>query len=373
MEICKRLLTLAGEKGCLRAVGLSYRDAGVDIEAADRLVERIRELSQKSQGPSVLGGIGGFASLFSLKALIEAGGGMADPLLVSGTDGVGTKLMVAFQHGVHDKVGIDLVAMCVNDILTTGADPLFFLDYFATGHLDVEVGAQVIQGVATGCEEAGCALVGGETAELPGLYQPGEYDLAGFAVGLVDRPKLIDGSNAEAGDQLLALPSSGLHSNGYSLARKTLLEHAKLPLSEPLPGDSLPLGDRLLTPTLIYAKVLKAIRARTQPSAIAHITGGGIPGNLPRVLPETLTAHLFEGSWPVPPIFEAIQKAGEVAPDEMQKTFNLGVGMILALPPRQVEVAIAVARSHGHAATLIGELRSRKPGDPALVVHPQKA
>lgn len=353
----------------LGPVGLTYQAAGVDIERADALVAKIGALAKKSHGPEVLTGIGGFASLFSIKALLAEAEGMEDPVLVSGTDGVGTKLSVAFAHGVHDTVGIDLVAMCVNDILTTGARPLFFLDYFATGKLDLEVGQAVVAGVAKGCEEAGCALVGGETAELPGLYKDGEYDLAGFAVGLVDRSKIIDGSGAKPGDQVVALLSHGLHSNGYSLARAALLERAGRPLNVTLPGLDVPLGDALLVPTALYTKATQRILRRLRPKAMAHITGGGLPGNLPRVLPAGVTAHLFRGAWPEPAIFGLIQEAGAVETAEMFSTFNMGVGMALVVAPGDVEAVISQAAAAGQRATLIGELRARDGQEPQVKLH----
>ncbi len=305
--------------------GLTYRDAGVDIEAGERLVDRIKPLARATRIEGVLGGVGGFAGLFEVPA------GLEQPVLVSGTDGVGTKLRVAFAAGIHDTVGVDLVAMCVNDVLTIGARPLFFLDYFATGKLDVDTAEAVIRGIARGCELAGCALLGGETAEMPGSYPEGEYDLAGFAVGVVEKAKILDGSKVAAGDVLIALPSSGLHSNGYSLARKVLFERAGLGVDATL--DELggaPLGEALLAPTRIYAREVAAALAVGDVHAMCHVTGGGLPGNLPRVLPEGLGARI-EGTPPRPAIFDAIARLGGVAEAEMRRAFNLGVGYVFAV------------------------------------------
>ena len=303
-------------------VAVSYRDAGVDIEAADRLIDRIRPLAARTRIPEVLGSVGGFAGLCALPS------GLVDPILVSGTDGVGTKLRVAFLTGVHDTVGIDLVAMCVNDVITVGARPLFFLDYFGCGVLDVDVAEAVVSGVATGCEQAGCALLGGETAELPGSYPAGEYDLAGFSVGVVERAKILDGTLPAPGDVLVALPSSGLHSNGYSLARRVLLEDAGLALDAVLPELGAPLGEVLLTPTRIYAKAARAALDAGGVHAMCHVTGGGLPGNLPRVLPDGVGALVRSSALPSMPIFDVIAERGGVALEEMRRTFNHGVGYV---------------------------------------------
>ncbi|HEX4621188.1 MAG TPA: phosphoribosylformylglycinamidine cyclo-ligase, partial [Myxococcaceae bacterium] len=305
----------------------TYKDAGVDIEAGDALVERIKPYAARTHRSEVLSGVGGFGGLFALPP-----GKYREPVLVSGTDGVGTKLKVAFLAGRHDTVGIDLVAMSVNDILTCGAEPLFFLDYFATAGLDVDQAAQVVMGIGRGCEEAGCTLLGGETAELPGFYQKGEYDLAGFCVGVVERSRIIDGKSIRPGDALIGLASSGLHSNGYSLARKVLIDRAKDPVGPKL-------LDQLLEPTRIYVKDVQALMDAVDVKGMAHITGSGIPGNLPRCLPEGTRAVLEESSWRLPPIFELIQSRGNVARDEMYATFNMRLGMIAVVASPDVPAA----------------------------------
>src|SRR5580658_5662295 len=296
---------------------LTYKQAGVDIDAGDDLVERIKPLAAATRIAEVMGGVGGFAGLCRVPGDVD------EPVLVSGTDGVGTKLKVAFATGVHDTIGFDLVGMCVNDVITCGARPLFFLDYFATGKLDVDVAEKVVSGIAAACKESGCALLGGETAELPGMYAPGEYDLAGFAVGVVARRKLVDGARVAAGDVALALPSSGLHSNGYSLARTALFEHARLsPGDRPPPLGGQSVGEALLTPTRLYARAVSVLlSAAIDVRAMCHVTGGGLPGNLPRVLPEGLGVRI-EATWSRPPIFDLVQKAGGVAEGEMRRTFN---------------------------------------------------
>ena len=337
--------------------GLSYRDAGVDIDAGDSLVERIKPLAARTRIPEMLGGVGGFAGLCALP------GGMKEPVLVSGTDGVGTKLKLAFQMDVHDTVGIDLVAMCVNDIITVGARPLFFLDYFATGKLDVDRAEAVVRGIAEGCAQAGCALLGGETAELPGFYQPGEYDLAGFAVGVVDRAKLIDGSRVREGDVLLAVASSGLHSNGYSLARKALLEHAKLEVDHRDSSLGETVGEALLRPTRIYAKAIAAALEAGDVRAICHVTGGGIPGNLPRVLPDGLGAVVDLGAVERPAIFDLIQAVGRVAEDEMVRTFNVGVGLIVVVPADSEDAVRDALVESGERVTRFGAIVRRDGPD----------
>ena len=305
--------------------GLTYEDAGVDIDAGERLVDRIRPLAKRTRIRGVLGGVGGFAGLF------EVPGNLEEPVLVSGTDGVGTKLRVAFLTGQHDTVGIDLVAMSVNDVLTVGARPLFFLDYFATGKLDVDLAEAVVRGIAAGCEQSGCALLGGETAEMPGSYPPGEYDLAGFAVGVVEKAKILDGSATRLGDVLIGLPSSGLHSNGYSLARKVLFERAELEVGAVLDELDAPLGTVLMRPTRIYAKEILQALAIGGVHAMCHVTGGGLPGNLPRVLPEGMGADVDAAAGLRPAIFDLIARLGDVTDSEMRKTFNLGTGYILAV------------------------------------------
>jgi phosphoribosylformylglycinamidine cyclo-ligase len=323
----------------------SYKGAGVDIEAGDALVERIKPMARRTRRPGVIGGLGGFGGLFSLK---EAGR-WEDPVLVSGTDGVGTKLKLAFHLKRHDTVGIDLVAMCVNDVLTCGAEPLFFLDYFATGHLDTDEAAAVVEGIARGCELAGCALLGGETAELPGFYAAGEYDLAGFAVGVVERARLLDGARITAGDAVIGVASSGLHSNGYSLARKVL------------PWETDPaVAEAMLTPTRIYVKAVQALMAAVDVRGLAHITGGGLPGNLPRVFPDGLGARLDAGSWTLPELFARIEREGPVERAEMLDTFNMGVGLCAVVPAADAQRAIDTLNAAGESAWRLGEV---VPGD----------
>lgn len=321
----------------------AYREAGVDIDAADSLIERIKPMAKATSRAGVLGGLGGFGGLFHLAASKP----WRDPVLVSGTDGVGTKLLIAQEVGKHDTIGVDLVAMCVNDIVVTGAEPLFFLDYFATGKLSVDEAAGVVSGIAEGCRQAGCALLGGETAEMPGMYGPGHYDLAGFAVGAVERDELIDGSGVRPGDALVGLPSSGVHSNGFSLVRKVIADAGWSLGSDP--GLGRPLGEVLLDPTTIYVKALLSIRDRLL--AAAHITGGGLPGNVPRVLPEGMGARLRRASWVEPAIFGLLRDAGRIDEESMLRTFNCGLGMVLVVRP---EHADAVASELGGA--VVGEV-----------------
>jgi phosphoribosylformylglycinamidine cyclo-ligase len=345
-------------------MAITYRDAGVDIDAGNALVSRIARLAKPTRIPEVLGGIGGFAGLCAIPA------GLEEPILVSGTDGVGTKLKVAFATGVHDTVGIDLVAMCVNDIVTCGARPLFFLDYFGTGKLDVDTGEAVIRGIANGCMQAGCALLGGETAELPGMYADGEYDLAGFAVGVVDKKKIIDGSRTIAGDVVIGVASSGLHSNGFSLARR-VIEEMGLDLKAPFPGgDGRSVGETLLTPTRIYAKTVAALVAALGDDlrALSHITGGGLPENLPRVLPAGLGARLELGSYERPAIFRAIQEGGPVEPHEMARTFNLGVGLCVVVAKEAADRAIASLEAAGEKAWRLGAIEPRESGERVALV-----
>ncbi|MBW2460688.1 MAG: phosphoribosylformylglycinamidine cyclo-ligase [Deltaproteobacteria bacterium] len=335
--------------------GMTYRGAGVDIEAGESLVERIKPLAAATRIPEVLSSIGGFAGLCGLPK------GLEEPILVSGTDGVGTKLKVAFATGVHDTVGIDLVAMCVNDVLTTGARPLFFLDYFATGSVDVEVGAAVVRGIAEGCKQSGCALLGGETAELPGFYADGEYDLAGFAVGVVDKKKLVDPARVEAGDVILGVASSGLHSNGFSLARKALLEGAGLDLDAHVESLGDTLGRTLLTPTRIYAEAVEkalAIDDGDAVHALCHVTGGGLPGNLPRVLPDGLGADVQTEEVPTLPIFGLVRDAGGVAEDEMRRTFNMGVGLVIVVNEARAEQVRAAAAGAGDTVFTLGRVEA---------------
>jgi len=342
--------------------GISYKDAGVDIDAGERLVDRIKPLAARTRIPEQLGSIGGFAGLCGLPT------GMRDPVLVSGTDGVGTKLKLAFEVGVHSTVGIDLVAMCVNDIITVGARPLFFLDYFGTGQLDVDQGAQVVAGIAEGCLQAGCALLGGETAELPGFYARGEYDLAGFAVGIVERDQILDGTAVREGDVLLGVASSGLHSNGFSLARKVLLEHAGFSLSAKLDGLSGPLGKVLLEPTRIYAKAVATALETGAVHALSHITGGGLPGNVPRVLPESVAARFDTSAWPLPPIFPLIQREGAVERAEMFRTFNMGLGLVVAVAPDAADQVAEAMRATGESVYRVGEIVARE-GDAVILAE----
>ncbi|MHB1845247.1 MAG: phosphoribosylformylglycinamidine cyclo-ligase [Deltaproteobacteria bacterium] len=336
----------------------TYRGAGVDIDEGDRLVELIKPLAQATRREGVLGGLGGFGGLFALGS-----GRYRDPILVSGTDGVGTKLKLAFAAKRHGTVGIDLVAMSVNDVCVTGAEPLFFLDYYATSRLRAEEAAEVIRGIAEGCREAGCALLGGETAELPGFYAEGEYDLAGFAVGIVERAELIDGSRVRPGDAVLGLHSTGLHSNGYSLARQVLFERAKLDLeSRPSELGGRSLGEVLLAPTRIYARAIAALRKATDVHAIAHITGGGIPGNLPRVLPEGTFAQIDPTSWPRPPIFGLVQRLGEIDEGELSSAFNLGIGLCVIVARADCDAARAALRALGQDASIIGRVAEGPAG-----------
>jgi len=329
--------------------GISYRDAGVDIDAGDELVERIKPLVRRSQRPEVLAGIGGFGALVELPV-----GRYRRPVLVSGTDGVGTKLRLAIDTGRHDTIGIDLVAMCVNDVVVQGAEPLFFLDYYATGKLRVTVAEAVIRGIVEGCTQAGAALVGGETAEMPGMYHGEDYDLAGFCVGVVEKDSIIDGRKVSAGDAVIGLSSSGPHSNGYSLIRR-IVSVAGADLTADLEGR--PLGERLLAPTRIYVKSLLELIRTTPVHALAHITGGGLTDNIPRVLPEGLEVVLARRSWQRDPTFEWLQRQGRIDPAEMYRTFNCGIGMVVIVPADQADAAIAVLKSRGEVAQLIGEVR----------------
>ena len=329
----------------------TYREAGVDIDAGDEFVDRIKPLVRSTFRPEVLGDLGGFGGLFRFQA-----NKYKDPVLVSGTDGVGTKLKIAFMMDQHDTIGIDLVAMCVNDIAVSGAEPLFFLDYFATGKLAVPKAQQVVTGIAEGCRQAGCALIGGETAEMPTMYAEGEYDLAGFAVGVVDRPNIIDGKSIKPGDAILGLASTGLHSNGYSLARRVFFDKAKLTASSRLPELDRPLGEVLLTPTRIYAKQILALLQEFPIKAIAHITGGGITENLPRVFPAGVRARINRKAWTVPPVFQMLGKLGGIDREEMYRVFNMGIGLVLIVPPDSVSTLLAKAAAVGDQGWLIGEI-----------------
>ncbi len=325
----------------------AYRESGVDIDAGEAVVDGIRGAVRSTFRPGVIGDLGGFGALFSL------GGRYRDPVLVSGTDGVGTKLLVAQRMGVHHTIGVDLVAMCVNDVMVSGAEPLFFLDYFATGKLEPGVAVSVVQGIAEGCRQAGCALVGGETAEMPGMYAPGHYDLAGFCVGAVERDAMLDGASVRAGDAVIGIPSSGLHSNGYSLVRR---------LCDPLDwsaehGLGRPLGEVLLTPTRIYWPEVRTLREGYGVHALAHITGGGLRENIPRVIPEGLGVRLHRGSWEIPPIFGLLEQLGSLDAEDLERTFNLGVGMVAVVPPDQAERAAAAV-----GGSVIGEVRPDPEG-----------
>ncbi len=333
------------------------------MDAGDEFVDRISPLVRSTFRPEVLTDIGGFGGLFRLQAHRYA-----EPVLVSGTDGVGTKLKIAFLTDRHDTVGIDLVAMCVNDIVVSGAEPLFFLDYFATGKLAVPKAEAVLKGIAEGCRQAGCALIGGETAEMPSFYAEGEYDLAGFAVGVVDRPKIIDGRSIVPGDVLIGLASTGLHSNGYSLARRVLLDQAQLSMTSRLPELDRPLGEVLLTPTRIYAKQVLTLIQDCPIKGIAHITGGGITENLPRVFPAGIGAQVQRSAWSVPPIFQAIARLGQVERAEMYRVFNMGIGMILVVPASDALTVIARARALSDQAYQIGTIVA-STGDGPLVEY----
>lgn len=327
---------------------LNYKSAGVDIAAGSALVERIKPIAARTRTAGVLAGLGGFGSMFELPL-----DRYKTPILVSGTDGVGTKLKLAIESGIHNTVGIDLVAMCVNDIIVQGAEPLFFLDYFATGKLDVDTAAAVIEGIGIGCEQAGAALVGGETAEMPGMYADGEYDLAGFCVGIVEKSKIIDGSKVKAGDKLIGIASSGPHSNGYSLIRK-ILEKSGASLPDPFENSTL--GEALLKPTKIYVKSLLSLLEQVPIHALAHITGGGITENLPRVLPEGISAQIDLSSWYFPSIFKWLQQQGKVSQADMLTTFNCGLGMIVVLPAEHEETALALLEDLGETTFPIGQL-----------------
>ena len=344
---------------------LSYRDAGVDIDAGADLVERIKPAARATLRKGVLGGLGGFGGLFKLDE------SWRDPVLVSSTDGVGTKLKLAIDLQRHETIGIDLVAMCVNDVLVQGAEPLFFLDYFATGALDVETAATVIRGIADGCQQSHCALLGGETAEMPDMYAPGHYDLAGFVVGAVERDRLIDGTRIAADDRVLALASSGVHSNGYSLVRR-IVERSGASLDAPLAGllpdcrDNRPLGTALLAPTRIYVKSLLAAFAEFDIRGLAHITGGGITDNLPRILPASLAAHIDLASWSLPPVFQWLRAAGPVTEAEMLRTFNCGVGMLVVVPEAEATALAEFLTRAGETVFSVGVIAAREGETPVV-------
>ncbi|BBA70257.1 phosphoribosylformylglycinamidine cyclo-ligase [Geobacter sulfurreducens] len=337
--------------------GFTYKDAGVDIDAGNTFVGLIKPFVKATSRPEVISDIGGFGGLFSLNT-----NKYRNPVLVSGTDGVGTKLKIAMMADRHDTVGIDLVAMCVNDIVVQGAEPLFFLDYFATGKLDPQRGAAVVKGISEGCVQAGCALIGGETAEMPGFYQPGEYDLAGFTVGVVERDNIIDGSSITVGNRLVGIASSGLHSNGYSLARKIIFESMGLGIDSILPGLGISAADALLTPTKIYVKTILNLLRDFHVNGIAHITGGGLLENVPRVLPNGCKALVHLDSCPLPPLFSLLQEAGSVERDEMYRTFNCGIGMVLAVPENEADEILIRLSGLQEKAFIIGEIAKCEPG-----------
>jgi len=342
---------------------ITYAAAGVRIAEGDRMVSLIRPLAASTRRPGVLGGIGAFAGFFRFPAHR-----FRDPVLVAGTDGVGTKVKVAAMAGRLGTVGIDLVAMCVNDIVVHGAAPLFFLDYYATGRLVARRGAEIVAGIAAGCREAGCALLGGETAEMPSVYAPGEFDLAGFAVGAVERRSIVDGRAVRPGDVVVGLASSGLHSNGYSLARKVIFERLRRRLSSYVPEWGATVADELLRPTRIYVRPVLSLLRRTPAAAMAHVTGGGITGNLPRVLPDGLCAVLRDGSWPRPAVFTTIVEASRISRAEAFRTFNMGLGFLVVVRPPHVDAALRHFRAMGVPAYPVGEIRRRRPHEPPVSI-----
>lgn len=341
---------------------LTYKEAGVNIDTTNKLVERIKSIAKTSFRSEVLTDIGGFSGLFSLN--IEK---YKKPVLTASTDGVGTKLKIAFMMNIHDTIGIDLVAMSVNDILAQGAEPLFFLDYLSTSKVDPKILEAVVSGIGRGCKEAGCALIGGEMAEMPSFYKEGEYDLAGFVVGVVDQDKIIDGSEIKIGDKIVGLASSGLHSNGYSLVRKIVFEQLNLNLNEKIEEIGRKLGDELLEPTKIYVKPLLNINSKFHLHGISHITGGGLMENIPRILHSSCKAVIHKGSWDIPPIFPFLQNKGNVSEVEMLKTFNNGIGMVLIVPPEEVEDIISQLQSMHLRSYIIGEISKRKGGEKAVI------
>ena len=342
------------------SASLSYRDSGVDIDAGNRLIDRIKPAAARTLRPGVLAGLGGFGALFELPV-----DRYRHPVLVSGTDGVGTKLKLAIEAGLHDTIGIDLVAMCVNDIIVQGAEPLFFLDYYATGKLDIDIASQVINGIARGCELAGAALVGGESAEMPGMYASGDYDLAGFSVGIVEKDRIIDGSAVRAGDSLIGLTSTGPHSNGYSLIRK-VIEVTRSNLSESLDGKSL--AEWLLAPTRIYVKPLLSLFNDVKVHALAHITGGGLTENLPRVMPASTCARIDTRSWQHPAIFDWLQRRGNISDEEMYRTFNCGIGMVLCVDKADEQRTLDHLEARGETARIIGRIEPGT-GTPAVTLE----
>jgi len=342
---------------------LTYRDAGVDIDKQNLFVKAIKSSVKSTHGPEVIGGIGGFAGMFKLDI-----GNYTEPVLVSSTDGVGTKLKIAFMAENHEGIGIDLVAMVVNDLVVVGAQPLFFLDYFATGRLSLERAKTVIAGITRGCKEAGCALIGGETAEMPGFYREDEYDLAGFGVGVVDSDKIIDGSRVSAKDVIIGIHSSGLHSNGFSLVRKVLFERAKLRVDDYVEDLGRTLAEELLTPTRIYVKSALNVLRGFEIKGVVHITGGGFIDNIPRVLPSRSSAHISRDAWEVPPIFRFIRDVGKIDDAEMYRTFNMGIGMILIVSPKDADEVMLRLRGLKESAEIIGHIESRTKGAESVVI-----
>lgn len=344
---------------------LSYKDAGVDIDAGEALVERIKSVAKSTTRPEVVGGLGGFGALCRIPQ------GYKSPLLVSGTDGVGTKLKLALQFNQHDSIGIDLVAMCVNDLLVCGAEPLFFLDYYATGKLDVDTAATVVSGIGEGCKQSGCALIGGETAEMPGMYQDEDYDLAGFCVGVVEEEEIITGKNVAEGDVLIGLKSNGAHSNGYSLVRK-VIEVSGTDINADIPLDGMSFKDAMMAPTRIYVKAIQALQkglGNNNIHAMAHITGGGLTENLPRVLPDNLTAQIDTNSWQFSELFNWLQKQGNIEQLEMYRTFNCGVGFVIAVPAAQADDAMDILNQAGETAWKLGEIVKRADNDGDAVTY----
>jgi phosphoribosylformylglycinamidine cyclo-ligase len=339
---------------------LSYKDAGVDIDAGNALVDRIKDVCKKTHRPEVLGNIGGFGALFDLPR------GYEEPALVAGTDGVGTKLRLALDLKKHDTVGIDLVAMCVNDLIVQGAEPLFFLDYYATGKLDVDVASDVVTGIAEGCQQSGCSLIGGETAEMPGMYEGDDYDLAGFCVGIVDKKKIIDGSKVKSGDVLLGLASSGPHSNGYSLIRK-ILEVSEADINQEF-DDGKTLGETLLEPTKIYVKPLLRLFKEVEVKALSHITGGGLQENLPRVLPKQAKAVVNTNAWSMPKVFQWLQQEGNVDRLEMYRTFNCGIGMVLVVSKENAERAKDMLEMMGETVYTVGHIETREENEDSVIL-----
>lgn len=337
----------------------TYKEAGVDIEAGNSFVRMIKPLVKSTFRPEVMTDIGGFGGLFSLNS-----SKYKNPVLVSGTDGVGTKLKLAFLADQHDTVGIDLVAMCVNDIIVQGAEPLFFLDYLATGRLDPEKAAQVVSGIAEGCRQAGCALIGGETAEMPGFYADGEYDIAGFTVGVVEKDQIIDGTSIKGNNLLIGIASSGLHSNGYSLARRIIFDRMQCAIHDTIPALGATVAETLLTPTRIYVRAIMNLLKDFRINGIAHITGGGLLENVPRVLPKGCVARIRTGSWDIPPVFQVLQEAGNVEQTEMYRTFNMGIGMVLVVRPKDVDDIISRLHGLGEQAWLIGEIKGKGDAEP---------